>query len=479
MGRGASTPLNSESVYLISQGSSQIITSYVAAHNAGPPGLLCALALLAGLIALALYFALRSQLEYLAISINLFAASFVAATLIWLNLRSFTLPVFSLEFVLLGVENFALIEFVRLVLHRPRSRWLLTLEIVSSCAFLVYPLQEMGAIAPGVGTAIFFPPILAVKIVLPVLLFRAGLKGNREASLLLPAIFVGCFADYLSFLRDVAHYAFHDTFINFLPFGFHLGSYGVDFYRVGDFIFYIAILIFLVRRTVWIARERNRAAAELEAARTTQQLLLSRCSQPTPGFHVEAIYHPASEVGGDFFEVSSMPDGSLIAIIGDVSGKGLMAAMRVAMILGVLRREDSWEPPAVLHNLNEALLTRGEAGFTTACCVQIGPGGSYTLANAGHIAPYIDGAELVTPPALPLGLAPDQHYATVRGVLAVNQKLVLLSDGVVEARSATGELLGFDRMAALTLKPAREIADTAKAFGQEDDITVLTLARTA
>jgi serine phosphatase RsbU (regulator of sigma subunit) len=167
-----------------------------------------------------------------------------------------------------------------------------------------------------------------------------------------------------------------------------------------------------------------------------------------------------------------------MAIVGDVSGKGLLAAMRVAMILGVLRREDSWEPSKVLHNLNEALLTRGETGFTTACCVHIEPDGRYALANAGHISPYINGAEIATPPSLPLGLAADQQYDTVRGSLAVNQKLVLLSDGVVEARSATGELFGFDRMAALTLKPAREIADTAKAFGQEDDITVLTLART-
>jgi len=111
--------------------------------------------------------------------------------------------------------------------------------------------------------------------------------------------------------------------------------------------------------------------------------------------------------------------------------------------------------------------------------VQIEPGGRYTLANAGHIAPYIDGREVQTPPALPLGVAPDQLYATVTGDLAANQKLVLLSDGVVEARSATGELFGFDRLAQLTLKPAREIADTAKDFGQEDDITVLTLTRTA
>ena len=99
------------------------------------------------------------------------------------------------------------------------------------------------------------------------------------------------------------------------------------------------------------------------------------------------------------------------------------------------------------------------------------------MANAGHISPYIDGLEVATPPSLPLGLAPDQHYAQVTGSLAADQRIVLLSDGVVEARSSTGELLGFERLAQLTLQSAREIADTAKAFGQADDITVLTLQR--
>jgi len=477
-GHGASTPLGSQSVYLLGQEVAPLIASYAAAHMGGPELLLGILALLAGMISFALYFALRSQQEYLAIGIYLLAYSVMMALQLWLYIGSFSFPVHVLDFVVLGVLTIALIEFVRLVLHLPRTRWLLALEVVCSLVFLATPLNTLGIISNTLNS-VFFVPILVMKIVLPVLLLRGRLQGNREAGLLLPAIVIGGLADYWYFLRNLAYYAHLNALLPYFPFAVSLGSYQISFYRVGDFIFDMAILVFLVQRTVRIARERNRAAAELEAARTTQQLLLSRCSQPTPGFHVEAIYHPASEVGGDFFEVSSMPDGSLIAIVGDVSGKGLTAAMRVAMILGVLRREDSWEPSAVLHNLNEALLTRGEAGFTTACCVQIGPNGSYRLANAGHIAPYIDGAEVATPPALPLGVAPDQQYATVCGALAVNQKLVLLSDGVVEARSATGKLLGFDRMAALTLKSAREIADTAQAFGQEDDITVLTLARTA
>jgi hypothetical protein len=224
------------------------------------------------------------------------------------------------------------------------------------------------------------------------------------------------------------------------------------------------------------ARARAAFAAELHAASTVQQLLLQGASRPTPGYQVDSVYLPASEVGGDFFFVSPAPDGSLTAIVGDVSGKGLTAAMRVAMILGALRRETSHNPGEILAGLNNALIAQGQLGFTTACCVQISLSGEFTLANAGHIAPYLSGRELDTPPALPLGLVPDQSYELVYGRLAVGERLVLMSDGVPEARTNAGELYGFDRLPDLTLMPAQEIADTAQRFGQEDDITVLTLA---
>ena len=224
------------------------------------------------------------------------------------------------------------------------------------------------------------------------------------------------------------------------------------------------------------ARERAAIAAELHAASTVQQLLLQSASRPTPGFTVDSVYLPASEVGGDFFYVAPAPDGSITAIAGDVSGKGISAAMRVAMILGTIRRETSHDPAQILHALNETLLAQGQLGFTTAVCVRIALSGHFTLANAGHINPYQSGRELSTPPALPLGLMPDQYFELVSGCLAPDETLVLLSDGVPEARSSTGELYGFDRLAQLTLLSAPEIASAAQAFGQEDDITVLTLS---
>jgi serine phosphatase RsbU (regulator of sigma subunit) len=224
------------------------------------------------------------------------------------------------------------------------------------------------------------------------------------------------------------------------------------------------------------ARERAAYAAELQAASSVQQLLLQGGSRPTPGFKVESVYLPASEVGGDFFYVQPAPDGSLLAIVGDVSGKGLTAAMRVAMILGVLRRETSHHPAEILANLNNAILAQGQLGFATACCIRIALTGEFAFANAGHIAPYVSTHELETIPALPLGLVAGQTFELVQGKLIDGERLVLLSDGVPEARSQSGELFGFERTAALCLQAAHDIARTAQEFGQEDDITVVALS---
>ena len=150
--------------------------------------------------------------------------------------------------------------------------------------------------------------------------------------------------------------------------------------------------------------------------------------------------------------------------------------MRVAMILGVLRRETSHNPAEILSNLNQALVAPGQLGFATACCIRIEPTGQFAYANAGHIAPYLSGQELESIPALPLGLVADQTYPIVLGKLEPGDRLVLLSDGVPEARSQSGELFGFDDLPNLTREPADKIAEVAKIYGQEDDISVLTLA---
>jgi serine phosphatase RsbU (regulator of sigma subunit) len=99
------------------------------------------------------------------------------------------------------------------------------------------------------------------------------------------------------------------------------------------------------------------------------------------------------------------------------------------------------------------------------------------IANAGHISPYLDGREVLLENGLPLGVSPQASYSETE--IQTESAITFLSDGVVEARKANGELLGFERMAALTTKSAAEIAGAAQSWGQEDDITVLTVARMA
>jgi hypothetical protein len=435
---------------------------------------LSALCLLMSLIALSLFASLRQQREYLGAAVYLLAmTSIYMLDCVEYSADGTPLILWSI-FAGFGLTNVAMIEFIRLVLGVRRTRWLIGLEAIAAVSGLWSPLANLGLCSFYLAFAGFYGAIFVVNATLIVLLARAWRDGNREARILLPAIAFLGFERYWRCFQYVAYFLHLTPQIAKLPV-LRLGSYTANLDAVCDFVFLIAILLFLVLRTVGIAREKARIAGELEAARTMQQLLLAREGQATPGFEVESVYYPANEVGGDFFLVASREDGSLIATVGDVSGKGLQAAMRVSMILGVLRREDSWEPRVVLRNLNEALQNSGQAGFTTACCVRIDADGRGVVANAGHIAPYLDGAELPAAASLPLGLVAGQEYEETQIALAVGQRLVLMSDGVVEARAADGALLGFERVTELARKTASEIADAARAFGQDDDITVLTL----
>jgi hypothetical protein len=384
-------------------------------------------------------------------------------------------------FIFVGVENFALIEFVRLVLHLPRTRWLLALEVVSSLAFVLDSTEILGTFPASIYFLFYFAPILLVKVLLPVMLVRGWLRGNKEAFLLLPAIFLGSFADYWNFVRSIASFFHLTALYPYLPFTVSLGSYDVDFWRVGDFAFYIAVLLFLILRTVRIAHERALAAAELEAARTVQQVLIPENIPSIPGFLLQSVYKPAGQVGGDFFQILPVERGGALVVIGDVSGKGMPAAMTVSLLVGTVRTlaHFTQSPSEILAAMNQRMLARSNGGFTTCLVLRADADGTLTIANAGHLAPYLAGNELSLQNGLPLGLAADSIYTESVFQLAVNQQLTLLTDGVVEARDKSGALYGFERAAALSLQPAEAISQTAHAFGQDDDITVLTLARTA
>lgn len=151
--------------------------------------------------------------------------------------------------------------------------------------------------------------------------------------------------------------------------------------------------------------------------------------------------------------------------------------MAVSLLVGTVRTLAHYtqNPGEILTAMNQRMLGRS-TGFTTCLVLRCDADGKLTIANAGHIAPYVAGKELPLENGLPLGLAADTIYGEHFFHLAQGRQLTLLTDGVVESRDQDGVLLGFERSAALSIQSAEAIASAAQKFGQDDDITVLTLA---
>ena len=228
-----------------------------------------------------------------------------------------------------------------------------------------------------------------------------------------------------------------------------------------------------------MSRRQAQIETELEAAQQVQQVLVPERPCMLSGFKIDSVYQPAQQVGGDFFQVLSRDDGGLLLVAGDVAGKGLPAAMLVSVLVGAIRgiADYTSAPAEILGNLNERLLGRGGGGFSTAVAAHISANGSVAIANAGHLPPYLDGEEIDLPGALPLGMVAGAEYETSYFNLPEGCRLTFFSDGVVEAQNQKGELFGFERSRALAMQPASVIADSARRFGQQDDITVVIVHR--
>lgn len=237
----------------------------------------------------------------------------------------------------------------------------------------------------------------------------------------------------------------------------------------------VALTLLLVQRLRSTNRERAALYGEMQAARQIQQLLVPASFEATSAWSVDTAFRPAREVGGDFFRCLVLPGGHERVLIGDVSGKGAAAAMTAAMLLGAAEGHESDSPAELLAHLNRVFKASGIDGFATCLCAHLSTEGAVTLANAGHLAPYLNGHEVGVPSSLPLGVAALTSYPETRFTIAPGDKLTFISDGVVEARNGAGELFGFERAAAISTESAQDIADAAERFGQDDDITVLTL----
>jgi len=358
------------------------------------------------------------------------------------------------------------------------------------CASLLLIPAMVAAVLEGWLSPVFFAMGLTLisipmDVVAPWLALRSYRRGDREAGLLLIALLVLTVQDLLNLADGIWVSMGHPrSVLDGLLTGVRLGPVALPQVQTAYLVFLLTVGAIMLRRSNLVLRQQQRARAELEAAQMVQGLLLAR-SVATPGFAVDTAYLPAQEVGGDFFQALPAADGGLLVVVGDVAGKGLQAAMRVSMILGAVRLLPEAGPAEVLERLNTLLLQESAegstGGFTTCLAARFHGGGGVTLSNAGHLPPYRNGVELELEGAFPLGVVLGARYGEESFAFVEGDRMLLLSDGVVEARAVGGELFGFERLRgeAAETSEAGALAERARSFGQEDDITVVVVAREA
>ena len=355
-----------------------------------------------------------------------------------------------------------------------RTVWSLALLLALGTAALRPPLY--GQVIPVHAASTLVPWLMGVKLALAALLIWVTYKGIRkqrgEAWLALPAVVLAVMANYQQELRLI-HIR---TAFSFFDFRVSLGT-------ASTMLSLLLVTAMLSRRFLLSQRRQVRWGWEVEQAREVQRVLIPARLPEISGLAIEGEYRPAREVGGAFFQIiPSETDGSVLMVVGDVTGKGLCAGMLVALIVGVIHTaaETNPDPESVLKTLNDRLCERAN-GSATCLALRITRDGEVTLTNGGHLPPYLNGVEMEMEGALPLGTIPEMDYAVKHFRMAEGDTLMLMSDGVAEAQDEHGVLFGFDRIHDLLRKPitAAELATAAQEFGQEDDILVLRVERKA
>jgi serine phosphatase RsbU (regulator of sigma subunit) len=253
----------------------------------------------------------------------------------------------------------------------------------------------------------------------------------------------------------------------------------------------------LVRQQAAELRARERIEQELQVAQLIQRQFLPRELPELPGWHVAAYYQPAKEVGGDFYDFIELPDGLVGLVCGDVTGKGVPAALVMATTHSILRGDASQlvSPGKVLERANRLLLNDIPPQMFVTCLYGIlDPAtGRLHYANAGHNPPYVhtrDGVVELRATGMPLGLMPGMTYEEKETTLGPGDTLLLHSDGLAEAHDPERKMFGFPRLAALVAgcPGGQELIDrllselggfTGPGWEQEDDITLVAVQRTA
>ena len=251
----------------------------------------------------------------------------------------------------------------------------------------------------------------------------------------------------------------------------------------------------LVRQQQAEAATRSASSRSSRSRKLIQQNFLPKELPELDGWQVAAYYRPAREVGGDFYDVIPLPDGQIGFVVGDVTDKGVPAALVMAATRSVLRASAQRlvEPGEVLERVNEHLCPdMPEKMFVTCLYGVLDPEtGHFRFANAGHDLPYVktaEGSVELRARGMPLGLMPGMPYEEKETVLQPGDSLLLHSDGVVEAHDPNGEMFGFPRLkqAVADYPGGGELIDrvlaelhahTGPDAEQEDDITMVTLQR--
>ena len=240
---------------------------------------------------------------------------------------------------------------------------------------------------------------------------------------------------------------------------------------------------------------RERLEQEMRVAQLIQQQFLPKELPDLEGWQVSAFYRPARAVGGDFYDFIDLPDGKVGIVAGDVTDKGVPAALVMASTRSILRSEAARHssPGTVLQRANELLYPDipGHMFVTCLYAVLDPKTGSLVFANAGHNLPYVrsdSGVKELSARGMPLGLMPGMDYEETEATLAPGEVMLLHSDGIAEAHDPTGEMFGFPRMHELMARCVRadEVIDvmmteldrfSGPGHEQEDDITLVSLKR--
>jgi len=450
-----------------------------------------------GLLALLLFLRERRDFLYLWLSLFLIAnglTGFEGLNPAYYGMKSFPAVCAAQAVGALQDISLWLLLLTLFDLHKQKSwrRWTVTLVAIYLAAMaidlVIIRFWEYAGRAMQWGDAISSGLVSLTPIYLLFIVGFALLRRPQRA--LLPIALVATLYGIYNMVTAIAPLGVrftHFTLPQYLNPGIALGPYVFGVPAILNTLLFL-VLLFTVAR--YQSQERRRQAhieSEMKSAREVQHVLIPEEVPVIPGFLIASVYKPASEVGGDFYQVIPLLDstgepGALI-VLGDVSGKGLKAAMTVSLIVGTLRTLADFtdDPAEIVRGLNQRLLGRTQGGFTTCVAIRVEANGRMVIVNAGHLSPFCAGREIVLPGSLPLGLSGDADYEPVTVDLEPNGTMTLFTDGVLEARSPKGELYGFERLSRLmgAQPTVQQVIDAACSFGQDDDITVLSVTRVA